>query len=34
MNYKMMGRVMALILAVEAVFLLPPLGISLYDGDP
>ena len=33
MNYKMMGRVMALILAVEAVFLLPPLGISLYDGN-
>lgn len=33
MNYKLMGRVIALILSVEAVFLLPPLAISLYDGN-
>ncbi len=32
MNYKMMGRFLALILAVEAVFMLPALGISLADG--
>lgn len=30
MNYKMMGRFLAQIIAVEAVFLLPPLAISLY----
>ena len=32
MNYKMMGRFLALILAVEAVFMLPALAISLVDG--
>ena len=32
MNYKMIGRLFALILAIEAVFMLPALGISLYDG--
>ena len=32
MNYKMMGRFLALILTVEAVFMLPALGISLFDG--
>lgn len=32
MNYKMMGRFHALILAIEAVFMLPALLISLIDG--
>ena len=32
MNYKMMGRVLALILFAEGVFMLPALGISLADG--
>ncbi len=32
MNYKMMGRLLGSILAVEAVFMLPALGISLFDG--
>ena len=32
MNYKMIGRLFALILAIEAVFMLPALAISLYDG--
>ena len=32
MNYKMIWRLFALILAIEAVFMLPALGISLYDG--
>ncbi len=32
MNYKMMGRFLALILAVEAVFMIPALCISLADG--
>ena len=32
MNYKMMGRLIALILAMEAVFMLPALLICLYDG--
>ena len=32
MNYKMMGRFLALILGMEAVFMLPAVGISLYDG--
>ncbi len=32
MNYRMMGRFFALILAVEGVFMLPALGISLADG--
>ena len=33
MNYKMMGRFVAQILGVEAVFMLPGLFISLYDGE-
>ena len=33
MNYKMMGRFMALMVAVEAVFLLPALVIGLYLGE-
>ncbi len=32
MNYKMMGRFFSLILAGEAIFMIPALGISLYDG--
>ncbi len=32
MNYKMMCRFLSLILAVEAVFMLPSVGISLADG--
>ena len=33
MNYKMMGRFWAQILAIEGVFMVPALGISLYCGD-
>lgn len=33
MNYKMMGRLTAQILFIEGLFLLPPLGISLYLGE-
>ncbi len=33
MNYKLMGRFVAQILAVEAAFLLPALALSLWDGD-
>ena len=33
MNFKMMGRFHALILAIEAVFMLPALIISLADGN-
>ena len=33
MNYKMIGRFLALIAALEAVFLLPALGISLGYGE-
>ncbi len=33
MNYKMMGRFLAQILLIEAFFLIPPLGISLYCGE-
>ncbi len=33
MNYKMMGRLNALILAVAAVFMIPALFISLYYGE-
>lgn len=33
MNYKMMGHFLAQIVAVEAVFLFPPLFISLYCGE-
>lgn len=32
MNYKMMGRFLSLILAVEAVFMIPALLISVVDG--
>ena len=33
MNYKMMGRFIAQILFIEALFMLPALGISLYCGE-
>ncbi|MGM9659819.1 MAG: TrkH family potassium uptake protein [Faecousia sp.] len=33
MNYKMMGRFIAQILTIGAVFMLPALGISLYYGE-
>ncbi|HBF15264.1 MAG TPA: potassium transporter KefA, partial [Clostridiales bacterium] len=33
MNYKMIGRICALFLAVEGVFLLPALLLSLFDRD-
>ena len=33
MNYKMMGRFLAQILLIEALLMLPALGISLYCGD-
>ena len=33
MNYKMMGRLISEILAVEAAFMVPPLLLSLYDGS-
>ena len=33
MNYKMMGRFLAQILAIEGIFMVPALGISLYCGD-
>lgn len=33
MNYKMMGRFLAQIVAIEGVFLLPALGISLFCGE-
>ncbi len=33
MNYKMMGRFIAQILSIEALLMLPPLGISLYCGE-
>lgn len=33
MNYKMMGRLTAQILFIEGLFLLPPLGISLYQKE-
>ena len=32
MNYRMMGRINALILAAEAVFMIPPLVLALVDG--
>ena len=31
MNYKMLGRFLSLILAMEAFLMLPPLGISIFD---
>ncbi len=33
MNYKMMGRFIAQILAIEGIFMIPALGISLYCGE-
>ncbi len=33
MNYKMMGRFIAQILAIEGIFMLPALGISLFCGE-
>ncbi len=33
MNYKMVGRIIALILALEAAFMLPPAILCLCDGD-
>ena len=33
MNYKMMGRFIAQIIAIEMVFLLPPLFISVFCGE-
>lgn len=33
MNYKMMGRFIGKILVVEAVFMVPAMGISLWEGE-
>ncbi|MBE6958990.1 MAG: TrkH family potassium uptake protein [Ruminococcaceae bacterium] len=33
MNFKMMGRFIAQIITIEAVFMLPALGISLFGGE-
>ena len=33
MNYKMMGRFIAQILAIEGIFMVPALGISLWRGE-
>ena len=33
MNYKMMGRFIAQILSIEALFMIPALGIGLYGGE-
>lgn len=33
MNYKMIGRFLAQIILIELIFLLPPLGISLFSGE-
>ena len=33
MNYRMIGRIIGQILGLEALFLLPPLLLCLYDGD-
>lgn len=33
MNYKMMGRFLSQILAIEGIFMVPALGISLFCGD-
>ena len=33
MNYKMMGRFIALTMAVESLFMLPALFISLFKGE-
>ena len=32
MNYKMIARFYAFILGIEAIFMIPALGISIYDG--
>ena len=34
MNYKMMGRFLGQILSIEALLMIPALGISLFCGDP
>ncbi|MEA4966104.1 MAG: TrkH family potassium uptake protein [Oscillospiraceae bacterium] len=33
MNYKMIGRILALVLAVEAIFMIPAFLLCLADGD-
>ena len=33
MNYKMMGRFLSLILAIEAIFMIPAFFISLFGGE-
>ena len=33
MNVRMIGRILSQIIGIEAVFLLPALGISLYLGE-
>ena len=33
MNFKMMGRFIAQIIAIEAAFMMPALGICLYYGE-
>lgn len=33
MNYKMLGRFVAQILALETVFMIPPLLLAIFDGD-
>ncbi len=33
MNFKMIGRLLAQIIVIEAVFMLPALGISIYHGE-
>ena len=33
MNYKMMGRFLSLILAIEGIFMIPALIISLFRGE-
>ena len=33
MNYKMMGRFLSLILAIEGIFMTPALLISLFLGE-
>ena len=33
MNYKMISRFLSLICLAEAVFMLPALAISIYDGQ-
>ena len=33
MNYRMMGRFLAQILAIEGVLMIPAMAISLFDGD-